>query len=178
MSYLTVAGVCCGATGLWQRCGREVRRPWVTSGWIISLRVSSLYVLSWSYLPAQLCSACCSRCTTCLLHHHCFFFFSPSPFSFLKEKEMQQGSCRGKQCGCGCQPVPVRKWLKSLPQTWLRDDEVICLFVCFIWRLTTYSLALMIYYKYQKDSTTRPRYHSLIPTSYFSSMQSLANWDK
>lgn len=33
----------------------------------------------------------------------------------------------------------------------------------------------MIYHKYQEDSANARRYHSLIPTSYFSSMQSMAN---
>lgn len=91
--------------------GSEARCPWVTFGWIICPCVSSLYVLAWSYLPALLCMLP-------TLHH---LFAPPSSFFFLtlslscKGKEMQQGSCNGKQCGCGCQFVAVREWLRSLP---------------------------------------------------------------
>lgn len=108
--------------------------------WIISLCVSSLYVLSWSYLPALLCMLP-------TLHHlfaplpSFFFFFSPLSLSVcLFKRERNAAGLIQRQTlwlwlsVCGCERMIKEPAINMT--VWWWGCLPIC---CFIWRLMTSS---------------------------------------
>ncbi len=135
MSYMTVAGVSCGATGLWQRCFLGEKRD--ALGWPLaelSLCVSPP-CMSCPDRISQLCSTCCPRCTTCLLHHHRSF----SHLSlFLKGGRNAAGLMQRQimwlwLSACGCERMMKEPAINMAAWWW--GYLPIC---CFIRRLTTW----------------------------------------
>ena len=147
MSYMITVGVCCGATGLWQMFSeRKLRRPSVTFA-ELSLCVSPP-CMSCPDPISQLCSACCPRCTACLLHCHLFVFFSfhlslslslsLSACLFKRERNaaglMQRQTLWLWLSACGCERMIKEPAINMT--VWWWGCLPIC---CFIWRLMTSS---------------------------------------
>lgn len=101
MPHVIAAGICGDATGLWQMFSkRETRCPWVTFGCIIllcvSLPVCPVLILS----PSSALNAAHAAPIVCSTVSVCVFCHLFPCLSLLKHIEMQQSSCRGKQCVC------------------------------------------------------------------------------